>query len=349
MPTSPPDRGVTIIVPVRNGERWLERTVGAILADAGARTVEVLVVDDGSADRSAAVAASLGAKDPRVRLIRGPVRGAAAAINAGVHEAAHEIVCQVDQDVEVLGGWLATLVDALDEDAIGAAQGVYVPERSAPFLARVTALDLAQRYGRIAHGTDHVCTGNTAYRRSALIAAGLLDEALGYGYDNDLSYRLSSAGYGLVICPGARSLHHWRASIRGYLWQQYGFGYGRLDVLARHPRRAAGDAVSPTLMMAHPVVLAVSLALAAAAALMQLTGGPWRATSLIALVLAGALVIERAWAGASALRRHGDWAALAFPVVHLARDAAWVAAMVTWSIRRALGRGGHPAHSMTPR
>ena len=266
-----------------------------------------------------------------------------------MHEAAHEIVCQVDQDVEVLGGWLATLVDALDDDAIGAAQGVYVPERSAPFLARVTALDLAQRYGRIAHGTDHVCTGNTAYPRSALIAAGLLDEALGYGYDNDLSYRLASAGYGLVICPGARSLHHWRASIRGYLWQQYGFGYGRLDVLARHPRpRRRRRGVS------HPHDGAPGRARSVAG--LGGSCGPDAAHRgtlachvCLALVLAGALVIERAWAGASALRRHGDWAALAFPVVHLARDAAWVAAMVTWSIRRALGRGGHPAHSMTPR
>ena len=35
------------------------------------------------------------------------------------------------------------------------------------------ALDLALRYDRIASGTDHVCTVNTAYRRSALLAAGL--------------------------------------------------------------------------------------------------------------------------------------------------------------------------------
>ena len=51
--------------------------------------------------------------------------------------------------------------------------------------------DLEQRYRRIrGDEVDHVCTGNTAYRASALHQVGLLDETLGYGSDNDLSYRL---------------------------------------------------------------------------------------------------------------------------------------------------------------
>ena len=122
-------------------------------------------------------------------------------------------------------------------------------------------LDLAQRYDRIAGATDHVCTGNTAYSRSAIAAAGFFDESMGYGYDNDISYRLSAAGYRLVILPAARSLHHWRATAAGYLAQQYGFGYGRLDVVARHPRRVAGDSVSPAGMMAHPIVLGIAIVL----------------------------------------------------------------------------------------
>ncbi len=349
MPSSVAERGVSVVIPVRNGERWLSRTIDAVLADARSHPIEVLVVDDGSGDGSRDVAARRAHADSRVRVMDGAGRGAAAAINAGVREARHEIVCQVDQDVEILDGWTATLVEALRDETVGAAQGVYVPERTDPVLARVMALDLAQRYGRMAAGTDHVCTGNTAYRRTALVAAGLLDETLGYGYDNDLSYRLAAAGYRLVIRPEARSLHHWRASLGGYLAQQYGFGYGRLDVLARHPRRVAGDAVSPAVMMAHPVVFALSIASAMGAAAMRAIGGPWLAAALVALVLAGALVAERAWAGVSAARRHRDWAALMFPVVHLARDAAWVAAMTTWTVRRLLRRSGLPAHSMTPR
>ena len=48
---------------------------------------------------------------------------------------------------------------------------------------------------------------------------GLLDESLGYGYDNDLSYRLSAAGHRLVIRREAASVHRWREGLTGYLSQ----------------------------------------------------------------------------------------------------------------------------------
>jgi len=343
------DPGVSIVVPVHNGEPWLARVVRALIAQAAGRRFEVLVVDDRSRDGSRAAALALCRADQRVRLVDTDGRGAAAAINRGVREARYEVVCQVDQDVEVLDGWLAELVNALDDPAVGAAQGVYIPDPRGPLLARVMALDLAQRYERIAGPTDHVCTGNTAYRKQALFDAGLFDETMGYGYDNDISYRLGAAAYQLVIRPRARSVHHWRASMRGYLTQQYGFGYGRLDLLARHPRRAAGDAVSPAAMMAHPIVLAGSAGLGAVAAVLAGTGRDWWPAALVAALLVMSLVLERTWAGVRAARRFGDGAALAFPIVHLARDAAWLAAIGVWVVRRLLGRPERPGHSMWPR
>ncbi len=109
------------------------------------------------------------------------------------------------------------------------------------------SLDLEQRYAAIVGGdTDHVCSGNSAYRAEALRRVGLFDESLGYGYDNDISYRLRATGY-----RGSRSAARRAACIggakglSGYLRQQYGFGYGRIDLVAKHPRRFSGDAVSP--------------------------------------------------------------------------------------------------------
>jgi hypothetical protein len=106
-------------------------------------------------------------------------------------------------------------------------------------------LDVAPRYTQIrnAGDVDHVCTGKTAYR-DTLATVGLLDETLGYGYDNDLSYRLRHVGYRLAICPEATSSHGWRDGFVSYLRQQYGFGSGRLDLVAKHRHKLAGDDVS---------------------------------------------------------------------------------------------------------
>ena len=341
--------GVSFVVPVHNGARWIRETLEAIFAQADGRPMEVIVVDDRSRDGSAGIVRALARTLP-LRLIAGAGRGAAAAINAGVRAARYPIVCQVDQDVVVGPGWMAALAAELADASVGAAQGYYATDRRATLCARAMNLDLEQRYAAIdGCETDHVCTGNVAYRAEALARVGLLDEALGYGYDNDLSYRLQAAGYRLRLCRQARSVHRWREGIAGYLTQQYGFGYGRLDLVGKHPRRFYGDAVSRAGMMAHPIVMAVALLCLAAAAAAAMAEGAWRWPAYAGAFLIGGLAIERLAAGIAAAWRFGDATALLFPVLHLGRDLAWVAAMTVWLGRRFRRLAPRPSHSMRPR
>jgi glycosyltransferase involved in cell wall biosynthesis len=342
--------GVSVVMPVRNGMATLSRTLAAIQAQADGRPFEVIVVDDRSTDGSASWLADQ-ARAGAIRLIAGAGRGASAALNAGIREARHPVICQVDQDVELRQGWMSRLVSRLmSDDRLAAVQGHYAHDRTAPFLARVMALDLEMRYAALRDGqTTHVCTGNTAYRASALHAVGLFDESLGYGNDNDVSYRLRAAGWRLAHCAGARSVHHWRAGLSGFVRQQYGFGYGRLDVVCRHPDRMAGDSVSPTMMMLHPVLLAVAGLCGAAWALGAAAGVDLRPAAWLGGCLAAALVAERTLVGVRAARGFRDPAGLAFPAVHLLRDLAWVAAMGRWMARRLMKRPADPSHSMQPR
>lgn len=341
--------GITVVVPVLNGARTLANTLMAIAAQAdGARPVEIIVVDDGSRDRSRDVVAS-AARHTLVRFIDGPRRGAAAAVNCGIRAASHPVIAQIDQDVVIEPGWLDRVADLFADPRVGAVQGRYATHPHDSFYSRVMALDLEQRYDRLTGDVDHVCTGNTAYRASALADVGLLNEHLGYGYDNDLSYRLGAAGYRLLFCREARSRHRWREGLTGYLSQQYGFGYGRIDVVSAHPGRVAGDDVSPLAMMSHPVVAAVALVTAASWLWARWLGLNAAPVGWSALALAAGLFAERTVAGVRAWRTYGDIAALSFPLVHLARDLAWVAAIAVWSSRHLSGRAGGPAASMTPR
>jgi cellulose synthase/poly-beta-1,6-N-acetylglucosamine synthase-like glycosyltransferase len=340
--------GVSFVVPVHNGAACVGETIASILAQSDGRPMEIIVVEDGSRDNSAEVLESMTAVYP-LTVIAGPGRGAAAAVNVGVRIARYPLICQVDQDVVLEPGWLTALVACLSNPAVAAAQGRYIVDGNASFFARITALDLEQRYADLEEHPNHVCTGNTVYRASALHAIGLLDDSMGYGYDNDLSYRLQAAGYRLAFCRAARSRHRWREGWSGYLAQQYGFGYGRLDVVARHPQRWMGDAVSPASMMAHPLVMAMALCLLGAGGLLA-TSSAWSNTLVTAgLALVLVLAIERTVTGVRLWKRFGDPAALAFPLVHLARDVAWVAAVLVWTYRRVLRRGVRPEHSMMPR
>jgi glycosyltransferase involved in cell wall biosynthesis len=112
----------SVIVPVRNGERTLDRCLEAIFASEGIASFEVIVVDDGSTDTSATIACRFS-----VRLIHCPEgRGPAAARNRGAAEARTPCLMFVDADVFVKPDSLQRLLRSLD--TAPAAFGSYDPE-----------------------------------------------------------------------------------------------------------------------------------------------------------------------------------------------------------------------------
>ena len=129
------DAGVSVVVPVLNGARWLPDVLAAIRAELANRPHEILVVDDGSGDESVEICRRSG--DADVQVVDGPRRGAAAAVNAGLRLARFDLVAQIDQDVIVRPGWFATLIDALRDPHVAAAQGWYITDPAASALARV--------------------------------------------------------------------------------------------------------------------------------------------------------------------------------------------------------------------
>lgn len=84
---------VSVVVPVFAGERFLGEALETIAAQSYSH-LETIVVDDGSPDASAEIAAS----HPGVRLLCEPHRGVAAARNTGVQAARGELIAFLDQD-----------------------------------------------------------------------------------------------------------------------------------------------------------------------------------------------------------------------------------------------------------
>ena len=101
--------GVSFVVPVHNGARWIRETLESIFAQADGRPMEVIVVDDESRDGSLALVQQL-ADRAAVRVISSDGRGAAAAINTGIRAARFPIICQIDQDVVLKSGWMERIL-----------------------------------------------------------------------------------------------------------------------------------------------------------------------------------------------------------------------------------------------
>jgi len=344
--TFEPPAGVSFVMPVHNGAQSLRRALDAIIAQRDGRPMEIVVVDDRSTDDSGQILATYAAEGC-VTVLAGQGHGAAAAINLAMRHVRYPIVCQVDQDVVVQRGWMKRLVEAFSDPDVGAAQGYYLTPPGATIWGRVMGLDLQERYRRIRRlDFDHICTGNSAYRAEALQKVDLFDETFGYGYDNDMSYRLAAVGYRLVFCPDALSLHFWRSGAYDYLVQQYGVGYGRLDLIAKHHRHVTGDDVSGPGMILHAAGMLVVLLGLALAIAVSMTGISVKPIILTVGSLFLALMAERLVVGVRAAIQFRDAAGLFFAPIHLLRDFAWVAALSTWALRRLRGRAQCPRNSM---
>lgn len=104
---------ITVLMPVHNSEKYLLDAVGSILAQTW-QDFELLIIDDGSTDRTRELLA--GIVDPRVRVVRTENRGLAAALRLGVELARGDYIARMDQDDESLPERLRVQKECLDRN-----------------------------------------------------------------------------------------------------------------------------------------------------------------------------------------------------------------------------------------
>jgi N-acetylglucosaminyl-diphospho-decaprenol L-rhamnosyltransferase len=195
---------------------------------------EVVLVDDGSADGTAA---EVAARFPAVRVLRNDrALGFTRAANRGLGVASGEVLLLLNSDTEVDAAGLPALLAAFAEDPRLGAAGAALrypdgrPQWSggrAPSLLWLFALSsglpvllarlpLYRRARPLAAGgdVDWVTGAAMALRRAAWEAAGPMDEGFRfYAQDLDLCLRLRAAGWRVAVLPGFAVLHHHGATI----------------------------------------------------------------------------------------------------------------------------------------
>jgi mycofactocin system glycosyltransferase len=231
-PAFPPGRyapgDVTAVIPVHAAD------VGP-LRESLAEMAEVVVVDDGSP-----------VPVPGARVRHPTARGPAAARNAGWPHAGTDLVAFVDADCRPEPGWLAPLLPHFADPAVVAVAPRITSTPGHSTLARYesarSSLDLGPLPGPVRPGsrTGYVPTAALVVRRAALEGAGGFDEALRYGEDVDLVWRLVAAGGVVRYEPAATVRHAPRGTVPAWLRQRYSYGTSAAPLAARH-----GEAVAP--------------------------------------------------------------------------------------------------------
>ena len=232
----------SVVIPAYEEAQQIHRCVRALTEQSVRRSLyEIIVVDDGSRDGTAAVAAGAGADV----VLERPHSGVAAARNAGLAVAQGEVVLFTDADCEPSREWIARMVEPIVRgDAVGV-KGTY-RTRQTRLIARLVQLEFEIRYERMCllPQIDFIDTYAAAYRRDVLVAAGGFDVhyPVPSAEDVDLSFRLAQRGHKLVFVPEAWVWHTHPATLGRYLRRKARFGFWRALLYLRYPRKAGGDA-----------------------------------------------------------------------------------------------------------
>jgi len=230
----------TVVIPAHNEERVIAKALAALDLARGPG-VEVIVVDDGSTDATAEIAAAF-----TVKVIRQARRGKAAALNAGIAVAAGEVVVVLDADTVLDGGFLAAVAPHFADPAVGAVAGNVKVGNRRSRLARLQALEYLvsldiDRRAQDVLGVVAVVPGAAgAFRRAALVdAGGYPDDTL--VEDADLTVALLRGGWRIHYEPAAVAWTEAPETVRDALRQRRRWSYGTIEVLAKH----AGSMLRP--------------------------------------------------------------------------------------------------------
>ena len=216
---------VSVIIPVLNGERTIRECLVSLLEmDYPAELREILVVDNGSSDRTADIVNTYP-----VRYLVERRRGAPSARNKGIEASKGGILAFTDADCIVSRGWLRSLVQAFGEPDVGGVAGeivAYPPRTPAErYAARIRHLSPQQYLSRPL--LPFAVFANLSFRRDVFDRIGLLDNALRQGESTDFCTRFfREAGMKLRYAPKAVVFHRHRVTAREFFRQQWRYGRG---------------------------------------------------------------------------------------------------------------------------
>ncbi len=237
-PPVDPARFVTVMIPAFNEEKVIESAVRRVLESTGVQ-IEVIVIDDGSKDRTSEIVRNAFGNHPKVRLLTLPNGGKAHALNRGLALAGGDVVVALDADTQFEPETIARLARWFANPKLGAVAGNARVGNRVNIVTRWQALEYvtAQNLERRALGLLDAITvvpgAVGAWRAEALRQlGGFPPDTL--AEDQDLTIAVQRAGWKVIYDQDAVAWTEAPESFRALARQRYRWAFGTLQCLWKH-------------------------------------------------------------------------------------------------------------------
>jgi cellulose synthase/poly-beta-1,6-N-acetylglucosamine synthase-like glycosyltransferase len=254
---------VTVIMPIRNERAWIQRSLGAVLAQQYPMTsVEILIADGMSDDGTRQELEKVAGGLPNVRVIENSGSIVASGFNSCLRQAAGDIIVRIDGHTVVAPDYIRSCVEELARTGAANVGGRMTVVGSGVF-GRATALAMnswlgsggaAYRNSKGEGWTKDVYLG--AWRRSVLTQVGSMDEEMIRNQDDELNYRIRENGGRIYLSSRIRSVYAARETPTRLWIQYYKYGYWKVRVMQKHPRQMQVRQFAPPLFVLVVAALA---------------------------------------------------------------------------------------------
>ena len=230
---------ISVVIAAYNEEKVIAQTLRTLLATEYNGEIEVVVVDDGSRDQTAAEVERIAQSEPRVRLLQQENRGKAHALQRGLAGAHNGIIVFIDADTQCQRDTLPRLLEPFADERIGAVSGHAKVGNLRTFVARCQALEYTCGFNldRRAYNRWNCITvvpgAISGIRKDAIDAAGGLSlETL--AEDTDLTLSLHRHRQRIMYVPDAIAWTEAPENVHALTRQRSRWAYGTLQCLWKH-------------------------------------------------------------------------------------------------------------------
>ena len=308
---------VSVVIPVRNEEQFIGRTLDGILAqDYPTDRMEIIVADGMSDDRTRDIVCQYAQQYPQICLVDNRDRVTPAGLNAAIAAARGEIISRIDGHCTVAADFVTENVRLLQEHPEAWIVGGPMVHSGTSGFGEAVATAMSHPAGvgmathRFAGFEGYVETVQfPAFRRWVFDRIGLFDTSLVRTEDDELSYRVLKAGGKMFVSPRVRYVYYVRNRISHLFWQYFHYSFWRIPMLRKHKKPTTVRQVVPLLFFTALVALFVA--------------GGWLRQPLLAIALPAVYTAALLMVGASSVPRLGLRTASLVPLAVLTMHLAY--------------------------
>ncbi len=236
---------ITIVVPAYNEEKFIGECLKSIASSSYPKEkMEVIVVDDGSTDRTAEIAKSNG-----VKIMMSRHNGKSEALNSGIKAASNGIIVTVDADMVLDKDCISELVRPFSDKRIGATTANCKVKNKSSILGWFQNIEyhnnnlVSNSFSKVFGNSMWFFGAVAAYRKEALEKAGRFNKVL--AEDMDIALQISNAGFRTMNVRTATGYTYVPESVKELFLQRYRWSIGGLQAVRK---KGAVRLSSPTSM-----------------------------------------------------------------------------------------------------